>query len=237
MRRIALRFSMNRKTVQRKFLFLAEQARKRQAVRLASLSNIDTVQMDEMETFEHTKCKPLSIAVAVVPGQRLILGLAASEMPAKGPLARVSHKKYGPRRDDRKAAFQGLLCKLKPQLSTDVWFWSDKKPAYISWINEVYPDSSHFRVKGRRGCVVGYGEMKKGGFDPLFWVNHTAAMIRDNLARLLRRTWCTTKQLVYLQHALDLYTDFHNELMERLPQKPFDRGAHLDRCLSAGAVI
>jgi hypothetical protein len=60
---------------------------------------------------------------------------------------------------------------------------------------------------------VGQGELKRGGFDPLFSLNHTAAMFRDRLKRLSRRTWCTTKRPDRLQLLLDLYAWYHNELL------------------------
>jgi len=203
-RRIAKVLQIDRKTVVRKFKFLAKVARLRQEIRIAKLKNIDLIQVDEMESFEHSKCKPLSIALAVVPGSRIILGAKASEMPAKGPLAAISRKKYGRRRDDRKQEFQAVLKNLKPITVDDLWIVSDKKSTYPNWIRSILPQSTHFKVKGRRGCVAGYGEMKKGGFDPLFYLNHTAATVRDNLARMLRRTWCGSKKLSALQDGLDL---------------------------------
>lgn len=45
-----------------------------------------------METFEHTKMKPLSITIAVIKQRRLVLGAEVSSMPAKGLLARKSRK-------------------------------------------------------------------------------------------------------------------------------------------------
>ena len=201
------------------------------------MKNIDFIQMDEMESFEHTKCKPLSIALAVEPGTRVILGAICSEMPAKGPLAETSRKKYGFRRDDRKGAFQTLLKNVRPQLSDDTWIVTDKKTAYPNWIKGVIPSAVHFKVKGKRGCVAGYGEMKKTGFDPLFWLNHTAAMVRDNLARMLRRTWCSTKKASCLQDALDLYLDFHNEMMEKIAGGRLDRQEYLQLCQRHGLLI
>lgn len=65
--------------------------------------------------------------------------------------------------------------------------------------------------KCRRGCVVGQCELKRGGFDPLFSLNHTATMLRDHIKRLARRTWCTPKRLERLQHFLDMYAFYHNE--------------------------
>ena len=236
-RRIAKGLKINRKTVVRKFKFLAEVARQSQGRRLAKLESIDLVQIDEMETFEHSKCKPLSIALAVVPGTRIILGATASEMPAKGPLAEVSRKKYGRRRDDRKREFQNVLERINSVTSGDLWIVSDKKTVYPNWIKGVLPQATHFKVKGRRGCVAGYGEMKRGGFDPLFYLNHTAATIRDNLARMLRRTWCGTKHLPCLQDALDLHTDFHNEMMEKQDTQPIDRDEYLAECKFYGAFL
>lgn len=237
LRRIAKGFKINRKTVVRKFKHLAHVARLNQEHRFSKLEAVDLIQMDEMETFEHSKCKPLSIAIAVVPGRRIILGARASEMPAKGPLAAISRKKYGRRKDERKKEFQAVLNIVKPLAASDLWIVSDKKSVYPSWIKEVLPDAVHFKTKGRRGCVAGYGEMKEGGRDPLFYLNHTAATIRDNLARMLRRTWCGTKIMSSLQDALDLHADYHNEMMERDGTQAIDRNAYLAEYLAYGAFL
>ncbi len=51
-----------------------------------------------------------------------------------------------------------------------------------SLIKAILDPSSHQRFKGRRGCIVGQGELKVGGFDPLFSLNHTYAMISQFLS-------------------------------------------------------
>jgi hypothetical protein len=66
------------------------------------------VQMDEMETYEHTRLKPLSISLAVTPG-RFIFAVAVAPIPAKGPLATVSRAKYGQRRDGSREAFERVM--------------------------------------------------------------------------------------------------------------------------------
>ena len=53
--------------------------------------------------------------------------------------------------------------------------------------------------------------MKKEDFDPLFALNQTAAMIRDNIKRLARRTWCTTKKVERLLDLLMMYAHYHNQ--------------------------
>jgi hypothetical protein len=59
------------------------------------------LQFDELETIEHTKLKPLSLAVAVEKDTRRILGVVVARMPAKVKIAKSSRKKYGPRADTR----------------------------------------------------------------------------------------------------------------------------------------
>lgn len=237
LRRIAILLNIDRKTVHRRLVSFAAEARLNQSKRLSKLRGVDLIQMDEMETFEHTKCKPLSIALAVIPGKRTILGAFVTRMPSKGSLAAISKRKYGFRPDDRKIGFQSLLWSIKTTLSETPWIITDRKPTYSAWIKQVFPKSVHFRVKGRRGCIVGYGEMKKAVFDPLFYLNHTAAMLRDNIARLLRKTWCTTKLSKYLQDALDVYIDFHNQIMDGKEASCLNRSLYLAKASAADGLI
>jgi transposase-like protein len=215
MRQVARLLGINQKTVARKMSWHAEQARLRHQRYLSRLSGLTHVQMDEMETFEHTKCKPLSIALAVNPLNRRILSARVAIMPAKGKLANISRKKYGKRKDERAETFREVLNEIKPCCLEDLTIKTDMKPSYPHWIKGVLPKARHTTTKGRRGCVSGYGDMKIGGFDPLFCLNHTAAMIRDNLARLLRRTWCASKKASALQDALDLYVWVHNSRLHK----------------------
>ena len=61
--------------------------------------------------------------------------------------------------------------------------------------------------------MTGQGELKKLRFDPLFALNHTCAMLRANINRLFRRTWCTTKKKECLEDHLAVYMDFHNRVL------------------------
>jgi hypothetical protein len=66
--------------------------------------------------------------------------------------------------------------------------------------------------------------LKKIGRDPLFAVNHTAAMIRDHVSRLVRKTWCTTKKRARLRGHLLLYAVWHNKMiLESLRNTPSPR--------------
>ena len=216
-RRAALLLGVTRRTVVRKFRFLAEQVRMEQEIWLKELATkpISYVQFDDLETSEHSKCKPLSVALAVEPETRKILGFQVSQMPAKGHLARIALRKYGPRKDERAIGWNALFSDLKEVVLPEARWLSDENPHYPNHLKRHHPLAEHERVKGRRGCVAGQGELKKIGSDPLFSLNHTCAMLRANLNRLFRRTWCTTKTRAGLIDHLSLYVSFHNARLTR----------------------
>ncbi|MGZ3702815.1 MAG: hypothetical protein ACXWSD_13580, partial [Bdellovibrionota bacterium] len=83
-RRCAKILSLNRKTVVEKFLFMAIHAEF--FLRRFNLLQepAHTIEFDDLETFEHTKLKPLSITLAVESGTRRILGVEVSRMAANG---------------------------------------------------------------------------------------------------------------------------------------------------------
>lgn len=218
-RRAARILGINEKTSVRKFRFLANEARVAQARFLRSLprESIGYVQFDDLETAEHSKCKPLSVALAVEPETRKVLGFQVSRMPAKGVLAKIAFQKYGPRKDDRPKGWRKLFEELSPLVTRDARFLSDQNPHYPRYLKKAIPGSVHESVRGRRGCIAGQGELKKIGFDPLFSLNHTCAMLRANMNRLFRRTWCTTKTIQGLEDHLAIYVAFHNaELTQQL---------------------
>jgi hypothetical protein len=219
-RRIARLLGISRNTVVQKFLFLATQAQQDHEAFQKGLERrkLSRIFFDEMESVERSKCLPVSIPIAVDPSTRKIIAFQVCSMPAKGPLAKLSRKKYGPRADDRPQAASALWTELKSILISKPEISTDQKPAYPFWIKPFFPEAIHKTYKGRRGCVVGQGELKRGGYDPLFALNHTAAMLRANINRLFRRTWCVTKKKKRLEAHIYLYTKFHNQVLtEALP--------------------
>lgn len=224
-RRAALILKMNRKTVVRKFVWLGAQARRERLEMLDHLrrrpAKIQALHFDEMESFERSKCLPLSIPLAVDPETRRILSFQVAVMPASGPLAEISRLKYGRRRDERKEAAAMVCRELEGVIAPNADLTTDQNPRYPSWWQAHFPKIRHRTTKGRRGCVTGQGELKRIGFDPLFALNHTAAMKRANINRLFRRTWCTSKRADRLQAHLEIYARFHNRV---LTMKPSARG-------------
>lgn len=194
-------------------MFMALQAQARLMRIQKNRTRSVAIQFDDLETFEHTKCKPLSVTLAVEEKTRWILGFEVSQMPAKGHLTRISVKKYGAREDQRSEARKKLLNRVRRFTENRCLVKSDENPHYVLDVKKIFTESKHLRYKGRQGSITGQGELKKVGFDPLFDLNHTCATLRARMSRLIRRTWCTTKKperlamhlaLVMLHHNLNL---------------------------------
>lgn len=166
-----------------------------------------------METFEHTKCKPLSLTIGVEKHTRKIVGLRVSRFAAKGRLAPIARKKYGPRKDEREKGRNELFKEFQTRVAQVCTISSDMSPFYPATVKKWFPKAVHLTTKGRKGCVVGQGELKRGGYDPIFTLNHTYGMIRDNLKRLTRQTWCTTKDPRRLEDLLYIYANYHNSVL------------------------
>ena len=214
MRRCAKLLGISRTTVARKLIFLAKVSREENQEFLLNMEQkVDEIQFDELQTIEHTKCKPLSVATVVSVKDRKILGITVASMPATGHLARISRKKYGFRPDERQEKLIQLFEKMPQLLCKNPVIRSDKHPYYKPIINRFFPKAKYHQLKGKPAAVIGQGELKKHYKDPLFCINHTLAMLRANINRLIRKTWCTTKDPARLADHLAIYMSVHNSML------------------------
>jgi hypothetical protein len=188
-----------------------------------------TVQFDEMETFEESKAKPLSVALAVCGRSGKIIAIDACKMPARGRLALVGQKKYHWTEDHRPICASNVLEKVAMVTNENLNVICDKKRSYPNLIHNQMPHAQIVQVNGRgrraspdiiAAVIEGEPEsdppreIETGGkiqfYDQLFLLNHVCAKIRADLSRMRRRTWATTKKLYYLRHHLILYIGWHN---------------------------
>lgn len=214
-RRCAKILNIHRTTVARKLVFLGLQSKEILKTKNDFSEKITEVEFDDLETFEHTKMKPVSVIQVVEAKSRRILGLRVAKMPAKGLLAKKSLKKYGPREDERGKVRRELFQELQSLIHPKAVIKSDSSPHYPQDVKEFFPDATHITYLSRKPLNTGQGELKKGPFDPIFSINHTFAMNRYSLARLIRKTWCTTKKPENLSHHLHCYALFHNEELKK----------------------
>lgn len=201
---------INPKTVIRKFRFVASTAEEDLKIQNRQFPQSIEVEFDDLETFEHTKCKPLSVTLMVEYSSRRILGFKVAQMPAKGKLAAIARKKYGPRADHRSFARKSLFKEMQEFVHPQARIRSDSNPYYKNDVRHYFPKATYETILGSRGAITGQGELKKIKWDPIFSLNHTCAMLRAHICRLFRKTWCTTKKRDQLAAHIALYALEHN---------------------------
>ena len=167
-RRSAKILKVNRKTIVRKFIFLGTLA-----FEVLNLQNLlfpksNLVEFDDLETIEHTKCKPISVTLAVDQRTRRIMDFQVSRMPAKGLLAKISVAKYGRRKDERPQGRKRFFSQLKPLVEENAIFKSDDNPHYKADLKKHFPKAAHITYLSRKGSTTGQGELKKIGHDHVF---------------------------------------------------------------------
>jgi len=216
MRRAAIILNINKTTVSRKINYLAKKAYQKNTLFLKRLENnqVTHMQFDDLITIEHTKLKPLSVTIAVDVDSETILGAEVSTIPAFGHLAERSRDKYGHRKSTHLETAKKLFLRIKDTIHPESLVESDQHKMYPNIVKTFFSNSFHIQYKGGRAAVVGQGELKKLEYDPLFAINHTCAMLRANINRLVRKTWCTTKDPSMLQKHLDIYMWFHNSVLK-----------------------
>lgn len=212
LRRSAILLGVHRKTVERKLPFLAKKCRRLNQRHLEELKKrIHNIQIDDLITKENSKLRPLSVTIAVDENRRTILATEVSQIPAFGHLSKFAIKKYGKRKDEHFEGLTRLFKTIAPIVSPEVLVKSDEHQSYPGFIRAYLPQAKHQAFKSERACIAGQGELKKVQFDPLFVVNHTCALLRANINRLVRKTWCTTKDPRRLKDHLDVFVYFYNQ--------------------------
>jgi transposase-like protein len=210
MRECARVLKLNKKTVVRKLLHMGPRAKARLEELNAKRLKATVVEFDDLETFEHSKCKPVAVSLMVESRSRWILGYEVAQMSAKGVLAVKALKKYGKRRDERTKARRKLFLRVKNYIHPKVLFKTDENPHYTNDIKSFFQQATLVTYKGRKSSLSGQGELKKTVFDPIFSINHTCAVLRYRTSRLIRKTWSTTKKKERLNLHLALVILHHN---------------------------
>jgi transposase-like protein len=209
-RRIARVLAVNPKTIARRQLYWSKKANLKNKKFMQKLT-VFHLQFDDLITKEKTKLKPLSLSVAVDVETRYILSAKVSQIPAFGHLSQLSKNKYGPRSSTHNQALDEVFSQLKPIVNPKALIESDEHKNYSPVINRYFPKAEYKQYKSDRATIAGQGELKKTRFDPIFCINHTLAMMRDSIAPLVRRTWCTTQDPRRLQGYLEIFIYYYNQ--------------------------
>ena len=209
LRAAARLLDINRKTVFRKLCRIARHSRRLHQARLAARTLSGTFQLDELETFETNRYRPVTVPVLIEKHSYFVVATATAPMRRKGLMTPAQKKKraqleqiHGRRRSGSDAAVRRCLAALARHAARPVVLETDRKPAYGSISRRL--------LRAQVQHVTHDSRARRNRANPLFPINHTNAMLRYCLARLRRRTWCVSRLRAWLQLALDVYSAWFN---------------------------
>ena len=198
LRAIARAEKINYKTVVRYFLENAE-ASKSKVTKALDKGSIYTsyIQFDELETFEHTKKRPLGVQVSIRWKTGEIISTKVCKIPVKALSVSKTYIQQWNQNIDRSHALKAVFKETKKAFNkTHATVVCDKARQPLKIANEVCPEHNV--------NIVGSDQRNKR-IDLVF------LKMRQDISRLRRKTLATTKRRANLQKHLDLYTDYHNE--------------------------
>ncbi len=172
-----------------------------------------TFQLDELETFEtHRLVRPVTVPVLIERSSYFVLHIEVAPMGPRGRLNPAAQKRkeadeelYGKRKNGSRRAVKRSFELLREMLPEDklLNLQTDRKSTYRSLSRQIFPGrvGSHVRESSRR---------RRDYRNVLFPINHTLAMMRDGISRLVRRSWGASKLRARLQDHMAIWMAYRN---------------------------
>jgi len=201
--------------VQRKFRKIARTCRWLHRNLCTALPRGRTFVLDEEETYEKASIRPLTMPVVIERETYFVVATMAGpirRLAAPGTARRFwqerDESRRGPRRDRSRACVRATLRALGGRLrGGGLTLLSDEKASYRTLGAEVFGEAvDHVTTSSR---------MVRNEFNPLFPINLTLAMTRDNCGRLRRDSWLVTEKRRCLQLHLHVFTAYRNYVRRR----------------------
>lgn len=180
-------------------------------LRASRATRAHTFLLDELETFEHNRrLAPLTVPVLIERPSYFVLHAEVAPLPCRGRSRALERRnqaarapRLGPRRSGSRAAvarcwevLAGWVGERPLAVSTDL------KPSYATSLRERFGTrAAHTPTSGRARRVWG---------SQLFAINHTFALLRDGLSRLVRRSWAVSKRGEWLRAHLWIWIAWRN---------------------------
>jgi transposase-like protein len=200
LRQMARILEVKRPTIERRFKRLGLQAKRFHLAMLqranSGLGINGVFQLDEQETFEaDRRLKPVTFPVLIERSSYFVVFGQVAPMGCRGRLSarkeeqRAKAEQIEGRRisESRRAVFACFKVLQKVhERGAGIDIQTDKKSSYNRLLKKAVGQqfASHQTVSSRAPRC--YGSM-------LFPINHTLAMMRDGISRLVRRSWCVSK--------------------------------------------
>lgn len=200
-RRIAILLACDRDTVLRKIEYLAGEAKKHHAKAMAQLAKdggTAYAMMDEMETYIHARWAQVSVPIAVRVKTGTILGFDLCRLSSNMKAGQIAGWNYS----TRHLGVPRLLNKIAPVLKQGATLATDGDSSYGKWVAAHLPGVKHTKQSSPK--------KQTGAYDPLHAINVVHAKMRNDLGRLGRKTWMTTKTARALRDHLWLWVAWTN---------------------------
>ncbi|MCA8964067.1 MAG: hypothetical protein H6838_09550 [Planctomycetes bacterium] len=172
--------------------------------------------LDEEETYENSSIRTVTMPVVIERKTWFVVAATA------GPIRRLAkagtrrrrwqerdEKKRGRRPDTSRACVRKTLEDLRRRLpeGAKIQLHSDLKSSYATLARSVFGDAvMHLRTPG---CAA------RTTANPLFPINTTLAMTRDNNGRLRRKSWLVSKKAERLVEQMQLFACYRNYVRTR----------------------
>lgn len=170
--------------------------------------------LDEEETYEGASIRPLTMPVLIEKQTWFVVATAVGSIRrlARAGSARRQRQdqeeRRRPRPDQSNACVRTVLQALARRVpSGDLVLHTDQKRSYATIAASVFGD--------RLRHVTTAGTLVRDTHNPLFPINTTLAMSRDNCGRLRRRSWLVTKQARRLQDQMSIFLVYRNYVRRR----------------------
>jgi len=194
-----------RRTVERRFEWLARHAAHYHRNRLDGAVIGGPFQLDELESFEANRFQPVTVPVLIERATMFIVSTAVGPLRRKGRLSPAQRRQrdrleaeQGRRRPGSAPAVRRVLRCLAGVAAGSVVLESDRKPLYGALARRILGDAVVWRTHD--------AAIRRDRANPLFASNHTNARLRHFLSRLRRRTWCVSRTRAGLEKHLRIAT-------------------------------
>ncbi len=160
-------------------------------------------QLDELETFEHSRrLAPVTVPVLIERSSYFVVDLRAAPLPCRGGLSAMDRVKKAERErvaGVRKSGSREAVTKCFETLAA---FHAPRVPVLVQTDRKVTYPGILKCCFGSRVLQQRHSSTDRRDYqNPLFPINHTLAMLRDGISRLVRRTWAASK----LRQRLELH--------------------------------
>lgn len=175
--------------------------------------------LDEEESYESSSIRTLTVPILI---ERVTWFVVAADAAPIRRLARrgsarrtwqdAHEARYGKRPDKSRACVEGVLRELQRRCPGAIALHTDKKASYATLCRRIFgAHVTHTTTAGSEARTTR---------NPLFPINTTIAMSRDNCGRLRRKSWLVSKAGRWLKAQLDIFIVYRNYVRPRFNRDP-----------------